>query len=105
MDEPVFRDVLYRTLYKRLRVSLAAWSRTLQRGRTTAPEKGQFFMTTEYLRYTCRTCGSNSYTRAANAQTTQEGQRLLRCTAGHQHVYDAEETESLQLEASRGSRT
>jgi hypothetical protein len=58
-------------------------------------------MTTEYLRYTCKTCGASSYTRGGNAQTKERQQWLLRCTGGHQHVYDAEETESLQLEANR----
>jgi hypothetical protein len=60
-------------------------------------------MTTEYLKYRCKTCGATSYTQAANAQT-QEGKRLLRCASGHQHIYDAEETESLRLEANRETR-
>ena len=60
-------------------------------------------MTTEYLRYTCKTCGTTSYTQATNAQT-KEGKRLLRCNSGHQHTYDAAETESLQLEADPEAR-
>jgi hypothetical protein len=56
-------------------------------------------MTTEYLRYACKTCGGTSYTHAANAQTTQEGKLLLRCNSrGHQHTYSEEEIERLQLE-------
>jgi hypothetical protein len=60
-------------------------------------------MTTEYLRYTCKTCGATCYTQAATAPT-QEGKPLLRCASGHQHAYDAEETESLQLEADQETR-
>ena len=60
-------------------------------------------MPTEYLRYACKTCGATSYTQAANAQT-QEGKLLLRCTSGHQHTYDAEEAETLQLEADQKTR-
>jgi uncharacterized protein RhaS with RHS repeats len=60
-------------------------------------------MTVEYLQYTCKTCRATSYTRAANAET-QEGRRLLRCASGHQHAFDAAETESLQLETNREIR-
>lgn len=60
-------------------------------------------MTVEYLQYNCKTCGATSYTRAANTQT-QDGKRLLRCTSGHQHAFDAAETESLQLETNRETR-
>ena len=55
-------------------------------------------MTNKYLRYACKTCGAVSYTNAANAQTTQGGKLLLRCTRGHQHPYGEEEIERLQLE-------
>ena len=60
-------------------------------------------MTKEYVRWTCKTCGVTSYTQAANPHM-QEGKRLLRCNSGHQHTYDAEETESLQLEADQETR-
>ena len=60
-------------------------------------------MTTEYLQYTCKTCGATSYTQPANAQM-QEGKRLLRCVSGHQHTYDAGETKILQLETDQETR-
>ena len=61
-------------------------------------------MMIEYLRYTCKTCGATSYTQATTIQS-QDGKRLLRCASGHQHTYDADQTESLQLEANRETRT
>jgi hypothetical protein len=53
-------------------------------------------MTTEYLRYNCKTCGRTSYTRAVNVPK-QNNKWLLRCNRGHQHVYGSEEIESLLL--------
>lgn len=60
-------------------------------------------MTTEYLQFTCKTCSTVSFALAAHAPT-RGGAFLLRCTSGHQHAYDAEEAESLHLEANQEIR-
>jgi ribosomal protein L33 len=54
---------------------------------------------TEYIRYKCKTCGSISYTAAANASTKEE-KLLLRCENAHQHTYDENEIERVQLQSS-----
>ncbi len=60
-------------------------------------------MPSDYLKWTCKTCGATSLSEAAKAQM-QGRKYLLHCNSRHQHTYDAEEIEILPLETSRGIR-